>query len=420
MLKKIIIEKLFDNDKFNYEIELKDRVTILTGPNGYGKTTILRMIDALAKNDKFLFFRKVFKKIIFKFSDGASFEILKEKNSSFTIKRNDLPHENLYIDLEFLAEEIRQTRKDEGKPLSPSDESFLWQSIRHPKQQGSSPNHGEINKSIINILASFPMTHLVNDQRLNISENGTSNLTIEILYKDAGIAKNIIERIEKHSEQMIEYIGQEMETYEELEQELNRSFPKRLLMASNGITEESYKEKYEKLNILQHRLVNFDLPKLIDDTPSAYNKEDAKTLFAYLEDTEKKLKSFDKLLQRLELFTTILNDRRLLFKNIHVNKEKGFSFILDNGGTLPLRDLSSGEKHEVILLFELLFKTEPGTLVLIDEPEMSLHVAWQKEFLDDITQIAELQDIQVILATHSPQIINGRWDLTVDLEEITR
>ena len=81
-------------------------------------------------------------------------------------------------------------------------------------------------------------------------------------------------------------------------------------------------------------------------------------------------------------------------------------------------DLSSGEQQEVVLLYELLFKVKAGTLVLIDEPELSLHVVWQKQFLDDLFKIIELQKITIVVATHSPQIINNHWDLTVDLEEL--
>jgi len=65
----------------------------------------------------------------------------------------------------------------------------------------------------------------------------------------------------------------------------------------------------------------------------------------------------------------------------------------------------------------LLFKAEENSLVLIDEPEISLHVVWQREFLNDIQEIIELQKIDVVIATHSPQIINDRWDLTVGLGE---
>jgi predicted ATP-binding protein involved in virulence len=59
-------------------------------------------------------------------------------------------------------------------------------------------------------------------------------------------------------------------------------------------------------------------------------------------------------------------------------------------------------------------------LILIDEPEMSLHVAWQRKFLEEISEIVKLAKLDIILATHSPQIINDRWDLTVKLKEPDR
>ena len=84
---------------------------------------------------------------------------------------------------------------------------------------------------------------------------------------------------------------------------------------------------------------------------------------------------------------------------------------------MDLDQLSSGEQHEVVLLYELIFNVKDDVLVLIDEPEISLHVTWQKEFLSDLLRIIELQNIQVMIATHSPAIINGRWDLTCNLEK---
>lgn len=77
--------------------------------------------------------------------------------------------------------------------------------------------------------------------------------------------------------------------------------------------------------------------------------------------------------------------------------------------------LSSGEQHELVLLYELLFKVGRDSLILLDEPELSLHVVWQQQFLDELQQIAELSGFNVIIATHSPQIIHDRWDLTVEL-----
>ena len=69
----------------------------------------------------------------------------------------------------------------------------------------------------------------------------------------------------------------------------------------------------------------------------------------------------------------------------------------------------------IVLLYELLFVVKPNSLIMIDEPEISLHVAWQLEFLSDLQRITELSEIDVVIATHAPGIINDRMDLTVEL-----
>ena len=131
-----------------------------------------------------------------------------------------------------------------------------------------------------------------------------------------------------------------------------------------------------------------------------------------------KLGVFDSLLEKLELFTNILNKRRFTHKTIQIDRDKGFYFKTKKGKELELTQLSSGEQHEVVLLYELIFNAKQNTLILIDEPEISLHVTWQKEFLNDLLRIIEIQHIQVLTATHSPSIINGRWDLVYKLGEI--
>ncbi len=62
MFTELKIDALFGN--FNYRIKLKeDGVTIITGPNGFGKSTILRIIEAIFKGDIAFFFRLDYKKI---------------------------------------------------------------------------------------------------------------------------------------------------------------------------------------------------------------------------------------------------------------------------------------------------------------------------------------------------------------------
>lgn len=72
---------------------------------------------------------------------------------------------------------------------------------------------------------------------------------------------------------------------------------------------------------------------------------------------------------------------------------------------LSVKSLSSGELNIVTILYYLIFETTRGSIVLIDEPEISLHVVWQEQLSVLIEKIMESKPgVQVIIATHSPFI----------------
>jgi predicted ATP-binding protein involved in virulence len=109
-------------------------------------------------------------------------------------------------------------------------------------------------------------------------------------------------------------------------------------------------------------------------------------------------------------------DRRFLYKSLCISKSDGFFLQTSSGRRLEPDNLSSGEQHEIVVLFQLLFQVREDSIILIDEPELSLHIAWQQQFLSDLEQITTLAKFDVIIATHSPQIISNRWDLTEELK----
>jgi energy-coupling factor transporter ATP-binding protein EcfA2 len=138
----------------------------------------------------------------------------------------------------------------------------------------------------------------------------------------------------------------------------------------------------------------------------------------FLQDFEAKLKPLSPVSDRLNLMRQIVN-AKFLNKYLDVTLGEGVLFRADSDDKLiPADALSSGEQHEIALLSKLLFDVRSGSTVLIDEPELSLHVSWQHRMLDDLQQIANLVGLRMVIATHSTAIINGRWDLVEDLGAI--
>ena len=72
VITKLQIEGLFE--RFDYIINLKQnesKIAILTAPNGYGKSTILKIIKSFADGDYHYFLRENFRSIVFSFSIGG-------------------------------------------------------------------------------------------------------------------------------------------------------------------------------------------------------------------------------------------------------------------------------------------------------------------------------------------------------------
>ena len=124
---------------------------------------------------------------------------------------------------------------------------------------------------------------------------------------------------------------------------------------------------------------------------------------------------------RIKAFRDIINRCEFANKQLEIDPRFGFRFVSNDElhTILALDQLSSGEKQMIIQVYELLFRAQSGTLVLIDEPELSLHMMWQMNYLKNLTQIAKLRGFQCIVATHSPQIFNSLWSKSVDLFNIS-
>lgn len=100
---------------------------------------------------------------------------------------------------------------------------------------------------------------------------------------------------------------------------------------------------------------------------------------------------------------------------IRTDNEINFSLM---GETLVPYQLSSGEKQILAILLTVLVEDQQHYVLFMDEPEVSLHIEWQKKLIDLILELNP--NVQIILTTHSPAVImNGWMDKVTEVSDIT-
>jgi predicted ATP-binding protein involved in virulence len=365
---KVTVTGLFGIFDHEIPLNLEERITIVHGPNGFGKTALLRMVNGLLGGDYTPLAKYPFDTFALSFDDGSVLAV------------------------------ARTSEKAIGRDISELEVS-LAHPHREPHRARLHPDGGVLPwlRSIIEEVS----VSLVLTQRLD--RRNSAILTVQ-----------------EYSTKICMAIGRSLAEYAARSQELDRTFPARLLQndPSGLLSPQEIQERLRRLEERRAKLAELgflDAEEGLRTVSEGAIQQRRDVLSVYVNDSEAKLAALDELAQKLELFTRIINDR-FMFKRMSIARAWGLVFTSVTGARIALEDLSSGEQHQIVLLYELLFKLRPGSLVLIDEPEISLHVAWQEKFLDDLRDIVAITGIDVIVATHSPEIIGDHWDLTIELK----
>jgi predicted ATP-binding protein involved in virulence len=435
---KVTVNDLFDT--FNHEIDFKYEagITLILGQNGLGKTMVLKLIQAVFEGD-FIFIQGVqFSSIRIDFLDNTSWEIkriVSENNEELLLTRieNELDVEKISItDInqnyekfrillrKYLPDSIRKVDEDEW--LDRRTE------IRYSTKDLLVNYKDIIPKEVLNEYIIFPKwfhdiidscnVTLIETQRLLMLGNSTDD---DFRYRRPLL--NYRNTVEEYSDQLSKEINIQLANSSELATKLDRTYPNRLierLKKTSNISQTELNEKLNELEIKRARLQKVGLLDLEKEPNLIYIKEQdeaiREVLLVYIEDSQQKLKVYDELTDKIELLLRIINES-FLKKKLSISKDEGFHFeSIKTGKPIPVKSLSSGEQHLLVLFYQFLFKLKKDTILLIDEPEISLHISWQKKFIFDLKDILKLNKMDVVIATHSPSIIVNNWDLTVELE----
>ena len=437
----VVVEGLFGEFDHRIALKGKDGLTLIHGPNGVGKTTVLRLIDSLFSK-KFSVLRQLpFAAMSVEMDDGDKLQIVRRELANKDSKR-------LASNLEFIHMPAKgrshtwtyRAAQHPGSDLPPSMvEDYVPELSRIAAREWLDTQTGEtldLNDVAERYSERLPMlTRASGSAQPEWLQDFLSRVPVYFIEAQRLLATPVrssprarraegvgqIPAVVVFAEDLAEKIRRTLANYGDVSQSLDSTFPSRLLQVKvphgKVASDEVIRQRYDTQAKRRNRYVRAGLLDAGDELTLPdrdLDEAERRVLSAYLDDVDSKLNELDDLADKLDLFLSIVNGK-FRRKSISVDRERGFKVLSTDGAPLELGSLSSGEQQEMVLAYGLLFRETPGTLILLDEPELSLHVSWQLDLIPDLLEIANLTHLEFLVATHSPQIINDRWDLTVAL-----
>lgn len=420
--KYIRIKSLFG--LYNYNIDFfhkeEDKLTILTGPNGYGKTTVLTILDNLSPESLYYFYLLKYETIEIGLSDETYLLI----DQSFSEKKDE-EKDKTSDTKQASVKEVRFSWLDKDNVLL---SYFLYNDnvIRKAKR-----NAGFYHRFMIESLeknVNNTDKGLLKNKRFNeyiahdigqdiflmqLESLRTKFIHANRIYNEANEENDVLP-IQKIRQTLQKELSMAYQNYLQQSQRIDSQFIKRVISKEKTtISEQEYNQLAEKVIQKRDELFYFRLTDNISIPP--YDKDDSFILYNYIKGLGEKYANYGNWTEKLNLFNKLLKTKRFAQKSITFSPQHGFQIISVNGDILNESLLSSGEQNEIILLFRLIFEVSDNSVLLIDEPENSLHVVWQQKFLDDIQEIAKTKNLQVIVSTHSISIVARGQDNAIDL-----
>ncbi len=437
-IKQISVIGLFGMFDHVIPLNVDERITIIHGLNGFGKTTILKLLKALFSQSNLMLRTVPFNELRVDFNDDTSLWVTKtlqpysltsdeeesanqqiifrtSENYEFPLSSKHSLSSSQLLSIERAIPSLDRIGVETWRNISTGEVFSLEEIIerfsdRLPAEIASE----KMPEWLVTIRKSIPI-RFIETERLSVQVKSTRRIPYD---------RQSEPTLALYSKHLYDFTTTKLAEYGTLSQSLDSAFPVKLVRPNAQYRDTTEEELRTKLDQLEKKRVHLTTTGILDQDPNPavpIDKIDDSTkivLAVYADDTEKKLSVLDDLANKIDLLKEIINNR-FTYKTLVVNREndnKALVFISRNGDNLEYTALSSGEQHELILIYELLFLATPGSLVLVDEPEISLHVGWQLKFLEDLQHITQLVGLDALIATHSPDIIKDRWDLTVRLE----
>lgn len=432
-LKRLSIQKLYGC--YDYDIIFNPDVTLLYGLNGCGKTTVLNIINSIISGQVYELFKYSFVEIVLFYfdvntNDESNITVYRSERNTLKIYFQDnentikkINKSEIFLDSEdiykvyfrkyTILNSINNLFNQIYLPINRFANHSVEQSVLERRRRSYNEylddNFGLENYSDI----LFQVSRLIRNRFSQINSNiakyndefRNNILKLLLEFHESDITKGVkdilnnqinineIEAIRKVYINILKELkiitGSEETRYNKFFDEFINSAK---AVSNGGVSVNLLFTYYEILKMGKLAVIaeKNELKKTIERKP----------IYSFLDTVNE--------------FIGISEDRKTL--KIDSLGELYFTTIYSSN-SVDINKLSSGEKQLIIFFANLIFHSnnKKPIIFLEDEPELSLHLAWQKKFVDKALQVNP--DMQLILATHAPEIIAKHVDKAVRLEK---
>ena len=421
IIKHVEIKKLWGVKTISTDFD--EHVNIFIGINGSSKTTFLNLIEASLSVDLKMFLSIDFEKITISFQSDSVKKICvtkKEKDGDFFVdyafddeEPIDIPCNDIIIQRAYripirYRESLNFVRQKMHELINISwlsvnrDNANVGEFERHDYERGSNMVDNKLKELAHNLI--LYQLKLESDSS-RIADHFKENVLSLMLYDETSDRYN--------GEEISQYSSSDTQA---MQTELFKAFNALGVARDKSLAIKNHVNKIKEVldNITNHEQITIDeafVLALIKRTFSIIeisknHESQKKEIFAPIEKFNKCLKRF-------------MPDKT--FK-LNGNNEGGLGIVLkeDKKEDIPigLSSLSSGEKQLFILITEALLQKGLPHLFIADEPELSLHIGWQRLVIGELLEMNP--NAQIIIATHSPEIAGKYPNNIINMKNITR
>ena len=404
----------------NITMDFLPGVNVVYGHNGTGKTTLLNILANALDNNFAKFSHLAFESITLRLSDGEEIKYWSDENGSKRVHQCGMEEpedvaayrkrQPQFIGRRFVHADGRLIVDSDESDDSTRDRSYWLE--RRLTTAAYFPAFRAMSE-VIRLIGTdrFMPQHILGELSEDFHERAFGPFAPDVEYPSSS---DIADRLKEEVQRVVALVSRQNSS-------ILSNLSVDVLKAMPDVTDDTQQAIQDLVKQLQETPIYDWLPEVataysrLNDPNSEAVSADAATL--YTDSLERILNQQMESYEHIDNFRNsvneFLNDKELVITtrtDTDSNQtDVGIRRELDPEGELiPLDTMSSGERQIISLLYAASFLGEHN-LVLIDEPEISLHIKWQYQFAQAMARI--LGSKQLIVCTHSPEILTGFEDV---------